>query len=73
PAPCGPRPPRLPADFHPHDQHRPGPHERATSAWPWTCPWRVRNIENTRAKLKRLVSLGIIAESEPGLFAQPHP
>lgn len=32
-----------------------------------------KNVENTRAKLKRLVSLGILAEIEPGLFAQPRP
>ncbi|GAA4049223.1 hypothetical protein [Nonomuraea soli] len=31
------------------------------------------NIENTRAKLKRLVSLGILVEIEPGLFAPPRP
>ncbi|MEV4399210.1 hypothetical protein [Nonomuraea sp. NPDC049607] len=31
------------------------------------------NIENTRAKLKRLVSLGILVEIEPGLFTQPCP
>ncbi|MEV1172516.1 transposase [Nonomuraea sp. NPDC049784] len=36
-------------------------------------PLARKNIENTRAKLKRLVSLGILAEIEPGLFAQPHP
>jgi hypothetical protein len=27
-----------------------------------------RNIESTRHKLKRLVSLGVLAEPEPGLF-----
>jgi hypothetical protein len=32
-----------------------------------------KNIENTRAKLKRLVSLGILVETEPGLFALPRP
>jgi hypothetical protein len=32
-----------------------------------------KNVENTRAKLKRLVSLGILTETEPGLFAQPRP
>ncbi|MER6178932.1 hypothetical protein [Streptosporangium sp. NPDC001681] len=31
------------------------------------------NIENTRAKLKRLVTLGILVEIEPGLFTQPRP
>lgn len=29
--------------------------------------------EGTRAKLKRLVSLGFLDETEPGLFAQPRP
>ncbi|MFI6495362.1 hypothetical protein [Streptomyces sp. NPDC050564] len=29
-----------------------------------------RHTENTRAKLKRLVNRGILAEPEPGLFAQ---
>ncbi|MFI6505155.1 hypothetical protein [Nonomuraea typhae] len=32
-----------------------------------------KNTEKTRAKLKRLVSQGIIIETEPGLFAQPRP
>jgi hypothetical protein len=32
-----------------------------------------KNTENIRSKLKRLVSRGILAETEPGLFAQPHP
>ncbi|MEV0629560.1 hypothetical protein ACI2LC_44535 [Nonomuraea wenchangensis] len=32
-----------------------------------------KNVENTRAKLKRLVSLGILTETEPGLFTQPRP
>lgn len=36
-------------------------------------PLERKNIENTRAKLKRLVSLGILVETEPGLFAQPRP
>ncbi|MGP4105303.1 hypothetical protein [Nonomuraea sp. KM90] len=36
-------------------------------------PLARRNVENTRAKLKRLVSLGILAETEPGLFAQQRP
>ncbi|MGW0702302.1 hypothetical protein ACWD0A_23895 [Streptomyces sp. NPDC002867] len=30
-----------------------------------------RHVEGVRAKLKRLVSRGILAESEPGLFALP--
>jgi hypothetical protein len=36
-------------------------------------PIMARNTENIRSKLKRLVSLGILIETEPGLFAQPHP
>jgi len=32
-----------------------------------------KNTENIRSKLKRLVSRGILIETEPGLFAQPHP
>ncbi|MEV1245465.1 hypothetical protein [Nonomuraea sp. NPDC049750] len=36
-------------------------------------PLERKNIENTRAKLKRLVSLGVLVEIEPGLFAQPRP
>jgi len=32
-----------------------------------------KNTENIRSKLKRLVSRGILVETQPGLFAQPHP
>lgn len=32
-----------------------------------------KHVEGTRAKLKRLVSLGFLDEAEPGSFAQPHP
>ncbi|MEU4540739.1 hypothetical protein AB0G15_38495 [Streptosporangium sp. NPDC023825] len=32
-----------------------------------------KNTENIRSKLKRLVSRGILIETEPGLFAQPRP
>jgi hypothetical protein len=32
-----------------------------------------KNTENIRSKLKRLVSSGILAETEPGLFTHPHP
>ena len=32
-----------------------------------------RHIEGTRAKLKRLVSRGILTEPEPGLFQLPQP
>jgi hypothetical protein len=31
------------------------------------------NTENIRSKLKRLVSPGILIETEPGLFTQPRP
>jgi hypothetical protein len=36
-------------------------------------PIVTKNTENIRSKLKRLASRGILAETEPGLFAQPHP
>src|SRR5690606_10918057 len=36
-------------------------------------PLERKNIENTRAKLKRLVSLALLVETEPGLLAQPRP
>ena len=36
-------------------------------------PMLPKHIEGTRAKLKRLVSLRFLDESEPGLFAQPRP
>lgn len=36
-------------------------------------PLLPKHTEGTRAKLKRLVSLGFLDESEPGLFAQPRP
>lgn len=32
-----------------------------------------KNTENIRAMLKRLVNQGILAETEPGSFAQPRP
>lgn len=32
-----------------------------------------KNTESIRSKLKRLVSRGILVETEPGLFAQPRP
>ncbi|GAA3800027.1 hypothetical protein GCM10022403_037790 [Streptomyces coacervatus] len=32
-----------------------------------------KNVEGTRAKLKRLVSRGILTEPEPGLFTMPRP
>jgi len=36
-------------------------------------PVVAKNTENIRSKLKRLTSRGILIETEPGLFAQPHP
>ena len=36
-------------------------------------PVMPKHVEGTRAKLKRLVSLGFLAETEPGLFTQPGP
>jgi hypothetical protein len=36
-------------------------------------PIAAKNTENIRSKLKRLASRGILVETEPGLFAQPHP
>ena len=36
-------------------------------------PVMPKHVEGTRAKLKRLVSLGFLEETEPGLFAQPRP
>lgn len=36
-------------------------------------PLLPKHTEGTRAKLKRLVSLGFLDEAEPGLFAQPRP
>jgi len=32
-----------------------------------------KHTEGTRAKLKRLASLGFLDETEPGLFTQPRP
>jgi DNA repair exonuclease SbcCD ATPase subunit len=32
-----------------------------------------KNTENIRSKLKRLVTRGILIETEPGLFTQPRP
>lgn len=36
-------------------------------------PVMPKHVEGTRAKLKRLVSLGFLGETEPGLFQQPRP
>jgi hypothetical protein len=36
-------------------------------------PIAAKNTEGIRSKLKRLVSRGILVETEPGLFTQPSP
>jgi cell division septum initiation protein DivIVA len=36
-------------------------------------PIVARNVESIRSKLKKLVTRGILAEPEPGLFTQPRP
>jgi hypothetical protein len=36
-------------------------------------PIAARNTENIRSRLKRLAGRGILVETEPGLFTQPHP
>ncbi|MEO3859335.1 hypothetical protein ABGB08_30855 [Acrocarpospora sp. B8E8] len=36
-------------------------------------PLTQNDIQNVRAKLKRLASRGILIETEPGLFTQPRP
>jgi hypothetical protein len=36
-------------------------------------PVMPKHVEGNRAKLKRLVSLGFLDETEPGLFQQPGP
>ncbi|MEU8365376.1 hypothetical protein AB0C27_56140 [Nonomuraea sp. NPDC048882] len=36
-------------------------------------PLTQNDIQNVRAKLKRLVSRGVLVETEPGLFTQPRP
>ncbi|MFG1967664.1 hypothetical protein [Nonomuraea sp. NPDC049028] len=36
-------------------------------------PLTPNDIQNVRAKLKRLASRGILVETEPGLFTQPRP
>jgi hypothetical protein len=36
-------------------------------------PIAAKNTEGIRSKLKQLVSRGILAETEPGLFTQPRP
>jgi hypothetical protein len=41
---------------------------RVCGASSWPRPWE--NIQGTRAKLKRLVKLGILTEAEAGSFAR---
>ncbi|MFI0967907.1 hypothetical protein ACH4S8_42120 [Streptomyces sp. NPDC021080] len=36
-------------------------------------PLKPKNIESTRHKLKRMVGLGVLAETEPGLFIRRRP
>jgi hypothetical protein len=36
-------------------------------------PMMPKQVEGTRAKLTRLVGLGFLDETEPGLFTQPRP
>jgi outer membrane protein TolC len=36
-------------------------------------PVAAKHVEGIRSKLKRLVSRGILTETEPGLFTQPRP
>jgi hypothetical protein len=36
-------------------------------------PLTRNDIQNLRAKLKRLANRGILVETEPGLFTQPRP
>jgi hypothetical protein len=36
-------------------------------------PIAAKNVESIRSKLKKLVTRGILAEPEPGLFTQPRP
>jgi hypothetical protein len=36
-------------------------------------PIAAKNTQGIRSKLKRLASRGILVETEPGLFVQPHP
>jgi len=36
-------------------------------------PIAAKNTEGIRSKLKKLVSRGILTETEPGLFTQPRP
>ena len=44
-------------------------------SWAWTDASRTepRHVETMRAKLKRVVARGILAEPEPGLFTPARP
>ena len=71
-------PPALPA--HPAYQQiletfaeTPGPKRARDLCQALDLPLTPKSIESTRHKLKRLVSLGVLAEAEPGLFAKRRP
>lgn len=46
---------------------------RVTGPCPLDPPVMPKHVEGTRANLKRLVRIELVAETEPGLFAQPRP
>ncbi|MFE4923256.1 hypothetical protein [Streptomyces sp. NPDC056661] len=76
--PATPEPPVLPN--HPAYQQilnafaeTPGPKRARDLCQVLDLPLTPKTIESTRHKLKRLVSLGVLAETEPGLFAQRRP
>ncbi|MCX4791690.1 hypothetical protein OG369_38070 [Streptomyces sp. NBC_01221] len=76
--PATPEPPVLPA--HPAYQQildvfadAAGPMRARDLCQALDLPLKPKNIESTRHKLKRLVSLGVLAETEPGLFFQRRP
>ena len=71
-------PPVLPA--HPAYQQilgtfaeTPGPKRARDLCQALDLPLTAKSIESARHKLKRLVSLGVLAETEPGLFTQCRP
>ncbi|MFD9125720.1 hypothetical protein [Kitasatospora sp. NPDC059571] len=71
-------PPALPT--HPAYQQilgtfakTPGPKRARDLCQALDLPLTPKSIESTRHKLKRLVGLGVLAETEPGLFAQRRP
>ncbi|MFF1844998.1 hypothetical protein ACFVW9_25275 [Streptomyces sp. NPDC058217] len=51
----------------------PGPKRARDLCQVLDLPLTPKTIESTRHKLKRLVSLGVLTETEPGLFAQRRP